>query len=241
MKIVLVIPIASTILLAGCGGGGGGGGTGAALNVAVPFTSMAASPRPGTTELSGLTVETSYTSNTTTYMVESVAPPQIATGKLTRTTDNAGKMTSGSIAGTLSSISGATDPSNPGVVALANANPTNFYLLTDETNFNYQSFGIWQTGRNTGSGFAGALSAGAPTAAAAIPTSGAATFNGNVLGAALDASGENYTVAGLAQLDANFGSRTITLTTNSNTKVSMVTGLPTSAPELNLSSTMTYA
>jgi hypothetical protein len=106
--------------------------------------------------------------------------------------------------------------------------------------WNYQTFGIWETGRDslTTRKF-GAMSVG-NTAGTAIPTTGTATFTGYATGSYVNAAGTGTTVFADLAVGADFGNRSLTFNT-SNTQTSSNWVDFTSNPDLNLSGTLTYA
>jgi hypothetical protein len=90
--------------------------------------------------------------------------------------------------------------------------------------FDYQSFGVWGTGLVSGStGRYGAISAGAQTSAASVPTSGSANFNGAAGGIYVDTAGTAYRYGAYATFAVNFGTRTVGMTTNSDRIVNINT------------------
>lgn len=88
--------------------------------------------------------------------------------------------------------------------------------------FNYQTFGVWLTGYNTGAGVVAAGSFGAPTPAAAVPTMNMATYNGGASGFAVDAAGTPFLVVSDAQVALNFGAGTFTFATTNSAKDNLV-------------------
>lgn len=239
--------------LAGCSGGGGGGGVaGAGAASPVAFTSFSAVPKPGTVEITGTTLEGTYASNSS-FLVTSGTGPTAGSGKVTVTYDAAGNQTSGTVAGSQSSVTfSTTDGSTstrltaagaPGAILAVSANGRNAGVRADETylGFSYQTFGIWETGLGTQSGAYGATSVGAATAGASIPTTGTATFTGAAGGGYIDVTGANYLAAGDATLNANFGTRSVSLATANTSKLNASTLAVTTAANLNLSGTLTYA
>jgi hypothetical protein len=73
-----------------------------------------------------------------------------------------------------------TDPSFPGLEVLS-ADKTQIILLAApaDQNFEYQTFGVWVTGLDTGAGEFGAMSVGAKTSASSIQAaSGTASYSG---------------------------------------------------------------
>jgi hypothetical protein len=105
------------------------------------------------------------------------------------------------------------------------------------TDWNYQSFGVWN--RNSWSGGRiGATSFGAATPASAVPTTGTATFIGKLAGFYVSPTGQGSAAAAELSVAANFSSRSLTLA-SSGTMIEV--GKATAAPNLNLGGTLTYA
>ena len=241
---ILILPACLT--LAACGGGGGG-----ALGP-VTFTSFSTIPKPGQVQFTGASVEGDFTTNSSS-LVTNVVNQQAGAVNVLATYDAAGVQTAGDIKGTRSSLSfGASDPvynmvtlglpggklvtSAYGTTAAAFANPT-------DLGNNYQNFGVWETGVNAGAGRVGAASLGAATPAASVPTSGTANFSGNAIGVHIDSAGNNYVTASTVALAANFGARTVDLTSSNTKKYNLNTRsvYNFSASNLNLSGTLSYS
>jgi hypothetical protein len=84
---------------------------------------------------------------------------------------------------------------------------------------------------------------GAATPAASVPTSGTANFSGNAIGVHIDSAGNNYVTASTVALAANFGARTVDLTSSNTKKYNLNTRsvYNFSASNLNLSGTLSYS
>ena len=110
-------------------------------------------------------------------------------------------------------------------------------------NWNYQTFGIWETGRGTGSGTAGGISVGTATAGSSIPTSSSATYSGVFGGAGIDAAGTDFLTRGNVSVSADFSNRSLAFSTSGTNYVIPVTSTPTwtSLASLNMSGTLTYS
>lgn len=249
IKPVTLLILPACLMLAACGGGGGGGG--GALGP-VAFSSFAAIPKPGQVLLTGTSVEGDFTTNSAA-LVTNVTNQQQGSATIVATYDAAGSLTAGAITGARTSLNySSSDPSYnlsnlglpggklvtsaDGKTAAAFANPT------DQGN-SYQNFGVWETGVNAGAGRVGASSVGAATPAASVPTTGTANFSGNAIGVHVDSSGNNYVTASNVALAANFGARTVGLSTSKTQKYNLNTSsrYNLSAANLNLSGSLTYA
>jgi hypothetical protein len=77
----------------------------------------------------------------------------------------------------------------------------------------YQSYGVWVTGITGTSGTLGAASIGNRTAAAKLPGTGKAIFSGNAGGFYIDPQGVPYITAADMVAVADFGTRSITIST----------------------------
>jgi len=124
---------------------------------------------------------------------------------------------------------------------------TKFVIASDPlnsgNNWNYQTFGIWETGRGTGSGTAGAVSVGSATLGANIPTSGTATYAGHFGGASSDANGVDVITTGSASVAADFANRSLAFSTSGSKYVSPVASSPSwiSKSTLDMTGTLTYS
>ena len=250
---ILIVPICAT--LAGCSGGGGGGGGVAAAGAVSPiaFTSFSAVPKPGTVALTGTTLEGTYTTNSS-FLATAVSSPTVGSGTVTATYDAAGNQTAVTIAGSSSSVKfSTTDGSHsdslaqccnaPGAIWASSADGKSQAISANQSvlGYSYQTFGVWETGVGTQSGNYGAISVGAATPGASIPTTGTGTFTGNAGGVYVDATGANYLVTSDATLNANFGTRTVALASTNSYKNPVAGGANTAAANLNLTSSLSYA
>jgi len=131
-------------------------------------------------------------------------------------------------------------PVNPTINVAANNSAGTIALAADPValGWNYQSFGVWETGRVAGSGNSGVMSVGAPTAGAAIPTSGTAIYTGKSAGFYTDATGQGHATYSDLSVNADFAARTLGLSTTGTVKTNITT---TDASNLNLTGTLTYA
>lgn len=79
--------------------------------------------------------------------------------------------------------------------------------------WNYQSFGVWEPGAETGTGTSGVVSFGTVTPVAAIPSTGTATYRGILGGQYVRADGVDHVLYSDLVATANFDARTIGLST----------------------------
>lgn len=249
---VLAAAIVSTFLSA-CGGGGGSGGTVPATPTGTPFTSWSAVTADSTVVVPGMSQEVSWTGVPVTGPVTSISTPtavDTAASSFTETLNSSGAITKVVITSPTGSVTFDTAAGDtidhlaidPTISAAVNSAGTSVALAADPgaQGWNYQSFGVWETGRGTGSGRAGVMSIGAPTTGSAIPTSGTATFIGKLGGIYVDAAGDNFVTASTLSVNANFGTRTLGLSSTGTIKSpDLIT--TSSAPNLNLTGTLAYA
>ncbi len=249
-KLQFFLCLSSLTLLTACGGGGGGaGGTSATLQY---FTRISAVTVPGTVRATGVSVESTYTANSSA--VTSVSTPVDSTNSSVDLTYNSSGLlnkiviTTPTSTKTLDSAAGAqfgTLIGSSGVIGAAqSANLQDFAAYPYDPSsigWDYQTFGIWETGRGTGSGTAGAISVGAVTSVASMPTTGTATYSGYSGGAYVNSSGADFLTRSTVTMATNFATRTIAFSTGSTVKVA-TTALTTAINDnnLNLSGNLTW-
>lgn len=245
-----------SVLLTACGGGGGGGGTvptTPATPVTPSFTSWTAVQNGSTVVVPGMSQEVSWTGVPTTGPVTSIGTPtavDTSASSFTETLNSSGAITKIVIASPTGNVTFDTAVGDtigflaidPDVIVAVNGAGTNIALAADPAAFgwNYQSFGVWETGMGTGSGSAGVMSAGAPTAGSAIPISGTATFTGALGGIYVDASGNDFVTEAALTVNADFGARTLGVSSAGTIKSPDLVSTST-ASNLNLTGTLTYA
>lgn len=248
---VIIFCLSGFVLtLGGCGGSGSGGSTTA---VAPPIVPPAV--RETTTITStGISQDATYTATGAT--VTSITDKGVSTtGASVATTyyNDDGTIQKIAIKTPFSSVTwdktnGDTiDDSDVAVVA-ANASGSNIGVVinaeNDDVGWSYQTFGLWETGLDTGSGTVGAITVGTPTAGSAIPENGTATFTGVSGGVYVDPTGAtNYITASALSADVNFSTRSIALTTAATTKLdtSSTTGIKVAASDLDMTGTLIYS
>lgn len=248
-----------SLVLSACGGGGGGGGTvpSATTLVTTPFTSWSA-VQPGVTyKADGLGQEVTGTAAGGQFVA--IAPSGVTDGYSAYLTFDSALQLSRLVLTTPASTLVALDKTaadttfadvtlasgtSPQFVSARNPsnNPTSVAIMAKPINlgWNYQTFGIWETGRDspTSRKF-GAMSVG-NTVGTTIPTTGNPTFTGYATGSYVNAAGTGTTVFADLAVGADFGTRSLTFNT-SNTQTSSNWVNFTSNPNLNLNGTLTYA
>lgn len=234
--------------LAACGGGGGSSGT-----TTTAFTSWLNITHPSTVSVAAKGYEGTYSYNVATSAVTSVGvASQASSPTLKLTYDSAGTLTKADLA--TSTQTQAYDS-----FSSANANNTLFFGLKttdssdwalaaepidDDLNWRYQSIAIW-TDPDGGSGRYGAITGGASTVGASIPTSGATTFSGYGGGFYSDSSNNIYVTQSSVSATANFASRSVSVTATDTGKqlydgATATFGTYTNDSNLNFSGTLTY-
>lgn len=243
--------------LSGCASSGNGSGSQSPPPPppAAGFTSFSALPKSATTKIPGITLEGTYTAPAPNYLVTALSAPTSGVGNVAVTLDANGNRTAETVTGALSSVSfSTTDGSTsvaltnlgaPGATLTTSANGQNALVNAEPTvlGYNYQTYGIWATGLGTGSGNYGAISVGAATAPASVPTTGSATYAGNAGGLYIDASGVAYLAASAATLNADFVNRNIAFSSTGTEIVpeNNISSSPASAPYLDFTGSLTYA
>ena len=240
----LALPLAAA--LAACGGGGGGGGgtsqvrptpapepivtTGKAVSQTVDYVFDGSSQRfTLVAEPSAVSTEGSFVQETTDGSLTKLT---IDTGTETIAFDRAAGDTF-TTAGTSSMF-----------VVAENLNGAHAALVLSPAGraalgWNYQSFGVWEPGTETGPGATGVLSYGTPTPTGAIPVSGSATYVGLLGGQYINADGVDHILTANLSANVDFASRALSLQT-SGTSIVSAAASATTAPGLDLAGTAAY-
>ena len=234
------------LTLSGCGGGGGGG---TSTDIAPPVTPPVRTT--STITANGISQDATYTASDTA--VTSVTDKGVSkTGASAALTyyDDDGSIQKIVIKTPYSSVTwdktkGDTIDATDVAMVATDAAGAKIGVVVNATHpkvdWKYQTFGLWETGLDTGSGTVGAISVGAQTAASAIPTTGVATFIGISGGIYLNEAGtKNYITASALTAEVDFLGRTIDLSTTATEKLDSVTGLTTLDPSLNMQGTLSY-
>lgn len=213
-KAVAFLVVAST--LSACGGSGGGGGT-------VPVTGFTT----WRTDVAGKSIlvngdgkQVTYTYDLVNQRIETISVPQDGAASALFTFDNASVLTGLllSSAGTTVGNFGAGDigilATDGDFVIAENFSSRAIISNPRSLAWDYQSFGVWETGLDAGNGFYGAMSLGAPTAGTAIPGSGTANFGGKVVGSYVNSAGTGHTVLANLNVGVDWGTRLLTLETS---------------------------
>lgn len=236
---LLLMPMA----LAGCFGGSGGG-SGPLVPSPVGFTSFSTMKPSATTRVDGIAQEVNYTYDGST--VTTVSGYQKSGGSIDATVDGDRSITGLKVNGpktsrTWNAYNSRVGYNGPLIAGVSNdGSDLMVGMLPLNAGYEYQTYGVWQTGRGAGAGTAGAFSVGAQTDGMNVPTSGTATFRGNALGAVVDRDGQDYVAGSDATLSADFASRTVGFRTSNTGIVDPVSGAVSGAPSLDMTGTMAY-
>lgn len=250
------VVLSCALLLIGCvGGGSGGGGSsssgGGGSAVVKNFQSWAQVDPNTEYEMKGFSLDGNYTSDPSTLAVISATNPTLSKkSSVVFSMDNSGLLTNLDINTSTTSVSFSQDngdsffghPTLPIVeVYSADLSRESFAVDPLVVGWDYQTFGVWLTGLDTGSGTAGSVSAGAPTAVSGIPVSGTATYQGLSGGLYVDSTGVDWVTLGLIDVTADFGARSLGFDTIDTIRISRYTGNEYAASELNLSGNLSYS
>ncbi len=221
----LVIGCLSTFIvtLGGCGGGGGGG---TITDIAPPM------PTTTTKTENGISQEADYTASGT--VVTSV------TDQIANKTGSSVSITTNDADGVIQKVAITTpnglvtwDTNNGDMIdtsgaVIAVTNPSSLGVVINKDNpsvpWQYQTFGIWETGLDTNTGRIGSISVGESTTGSNIPLTGTVDFDGVSGGIYIDPVGKTYITASDLYARVDFGQRTIAMETVGTGKIDAVTG-----------------
>lgn len=215
-KTTAFLIVAST--LSACGGGGGGGGS------TVPvtgFTTWRTDVAGKSILLNGDGRQVSYTYDLVSKSIKTISdPPDRAAASALFTFDTASVLTGLRLtsAGTTVGSFGAGDigilAADSDFVIAENFSSRAIVSNPRSLAWDYQSFGVWETGLDAENGFYGAMSLGAPTAGTAIPSSGTASFSGKVVGSYVNDLGKGHTVLANLNVGVDWGTQSLSLSTS---------------------------
>lgn len=243
-KAVAFLIVAST--LSACGGGGGGGGG------TVPVTGFTT----WRTDVAGKSIlvngdgkQVTYTYDLGSQSITGITDPLDGAASALFTFDTASVLT-----GLLLTSAGTTVGNfGAGDIGILAADPDSDFVIAENFSsraimsnprslaWDYQSFGVWETGLDAGNGFYGAMSLGAPTAGTAIPGSGTADFSGKVVGSYVNNLGKGHTVLANLNVGVAWSTQSLSLST-SGTRMSEDGVAFSPNPSLDMSNqTLSYA
>lgn len=242
--------IAAVAGLSGCGGGGSGGGGG--------FSSFTALSPDSSYRLNGRALAVEYTTDGISGDVSS-EPLQGADARVNFTLDGLGDLSAATLSleydgpqgglpstvgfrtadGDVFSDGSAINLLTQDYVAAVSAGADRMALVGDPIamGFQYQTFGIWATGIDTGNGSAGAVSFGRLTPTSSQPLSGEANYVGKAAGFYLSPEGVPYAAFADFEADFNFGTKAITTWTSDTHVINTNTGVPSEMTSLDFTGT----
>jgi hypothetical protein len=239
------LPLLASLLTA-CGGGGGSSAT------LTPFTSWNSVQPNSTITVPGISQSGTFAYDNDPFAITSRTQTSSASGaSFTQSLNANGDVTAVSISpagGTPISFSEAAGDIfgvlavDETVLVAVSPSGSKGVLAADPIplGWNYQSFGVWFTDTLAGTGTYGAISVGAATSGASIPTSGSATYTGFTGGTYVSGTGDFFFTTSSMTAAANFVTRNIGYSTSS-TQISDDLVNFTSASTLNMSGTLTYS
>jgi hypothetical protein len=196
---------ALTLMLSACLGGGGGGGGGT-----LPFKAFSDVTAGKTYQMEARTLSVDYTADPIDGTVDAGATEANA-ATFEFSLDDIGDYTKARLAfepdpgfSTPNEIDFRTsdgdafddgdilDPVAGDYIIAAGGDFDKIAILSDHSamGFEYQTFGVWLTGVETGTGLVATMTAGAPTLSTSVPESGVANYSGASSGIYIDA-GDN--------------------------------------------------
>jgi transferrin binding protein len=247
MQMTRFAALVASVVLAGCGGGGGGSTNTLGQNPPTQFTSAQAVQAGQSVVMTGITRSHTLTGvNPTTAIAvngaDTNANVQVTAGTTGLPLSSFSAASFATAQATQSWTSADFVGCSAGVCSFSN-NSSDLLIVAPQStsNFNYQTFGAWDRDLSSATLQVGAFSAGAPTPASAVPTTGAATFAGAALGFYVDSTGALFTTGASMTANANFLTRSIAFATSGTSIVNITSGVPATNTGLDLTGTFTYS
>lgn len=243
--------LAAIVLLSGCAGGGGGGGGQPNVPVVQPFTSWSAVQPNSKVTAQGMSQTTAATftvdinGDVTIASISPFSAVDTNASSATLTFGASRQLTGLQINAPVGSVSWDTADCGSGVCTASKDLGASEALTIDPYSelWNYQSFGVWQTGTATGgtfSGTFGAISFGAPTPVGGLPSSGTLDYTGLTAGVYVNATGQLFGTSANMSATVDFGpARSVTFSTT-GTVLSTASGAQTNRPELDMMGTLSF-
>jgi transferrin binding protein len=238
--------------LTACGGGGGSATNGPTFGVpGTPFVSFSAVQANQTVNMQGLSTTVNGTLSGTTVSTLSGFTLDTSATTARLSYDGVRALSGVSVttpAGSISFSRGANDTFNclSGVCGLTNPAGTASMVVMEPislpapSNFNYQTFGVWNRLSSTTSFDAGVFSVGAATPGTAIPLVGTATFTGLANGFFAPTGGTAVFTTANMTATANFAALSIAFSTSNTQTVAIGGGGTAFRPDLNLTGNFLY-
>jgi hypothetical protein len=239
------------MVLVGCGGGGGGGsGISATTSEFTNWSNV----RPNSTViLEGVSQTAEYTADLSPEKVTSLNISAPLGGTTASASYDSNR--------TLSAVT--INPADADSVSWSLANGDSFFGLDGNSRlvavvsrdgrreaiaadafplgWEYQTFGTWATGLNTGSGTVGNFSVGSPTLGASVPVSGTATYSGFTGGRYVDPAGTPFLTTSGLNATVDFAARTINFSTSVTELYSNASTFHSSDFGLDLDGVLSYS
>lgn len=250
-KVGLSISLLLSVTLVACGGGGGGGGGVSATTSA--FTNWSDVRPNSTVVLEGTSQTAEYTAN--------LSPERLTSYVANLPVDGTTALASYGSDGILSGVT--INPSDGESVSWSVENGDSFYrpsslfryiavvsrdgrseaIAADASRigWEYQTYGTWATGLNTGSGTVGTFSVGSSTPGVSIPVGGSASYSGSAAGRYADPAGTPFFTRSAFSATADFANRTVDVSTTGTSLYSNVRDFSTNDPGLNFSGQLSYS
>ncbi|WP_058240310.1 transferrin-binding protein-like solute binding protein [Shimia marina] len=177
--------------LSACGGGG-------SSSDATPFTEISDLPDSGSVALQGEAVTMNYRRNTVTGRLTFEDPSRPTDSTLTATFRNgeqvATRATAGSSGFNIDTRDDGTSSVSQHIAVLSSSSDRSVAIFAnpETAGLDHTSYGTWLDGDTNTRGSVAAGSYGSRTAAADVPTSGTATYNGKGVGMATVGDGDLY-------------------------------------------------
>jgi hypothetical protein len=246
--------LTAIVMLNGCGGGGGGGQPNLPP-VAQSFTAWSAvQPNSkvtaqGMSQTMAATFTVAANGDVTITSISPFSTVDTGVSSATLTFGSSRQLTglqinapAGSASWDATLLGGGSVSCGNGVCTASKNSGASEALTIDPyfVGWNYQSFGVWQTGTTT-SGTFGAMSFGAPTPVGGLPSIVNAVYTGLTAGVYVDATGQLFGTSATMSTTVNFVARTVNFSTTGTvvSRPSVVGTTPNAG--LDLSGTVTYA
>jgi hypothetical protein len=241
------------LLLGGCGGGGGGGQPNLPVASVQPFTSWSAVQPNSKVTAQGMsqTMAATFTvapnGDVTITSISPFSTVDTGASSATHTFGSSRQLTglqinapAGSVSWDSTLLGGGSVSCSNGVCTASRGSSEAATIDPYFVGWNYQSFGVWQTGPTT-SGTFGAMSFGAPTPVGGLPTNVILIYNGLTAGVYVDATGRVFGTSASMSATVDFGPARSVAFSTSGTQVSTASGTTTLTPDLNLTGALNFS
>ncbi len=234
---MLIVGVSALTILAACGGGGGGGNSSGGSDI-IPFKSFQESPDDGTIRVNGQTVSAAYTYDPNTDTIQLVGTPTSTKDSVLDVTLKNELIEQVKLSKTGNNVAFNTKDGDyvydeDGALLLEGSNGEKYAIFVAGDQLNYQTFGAWITGYDSGSGSASVGSFGARTDAQSMPQNGTASYDGAAVGI-VAAEGSYTATASDITVDADFDRSSVEMASTGTQRVDIESGEElVSAPDLD--------